>query len=376
MKVAVLSRNFKASSGGGENYAVSLTSKLSYTYDVHVFSQSYNKINNITFHKVPTPVRHPRWINILWFNMYTWAKCKNFPIIHTHEMVPFANIVTMHVRCSTPDFSQYTSEKRLLKKIKFYSSIRKLVYLWIEKKQLKQQPGKSIIVVSDILKKNIDNVYKQDTSQYKIIPPATNTPRILNKKIARNNLGIPDKHFYLLMVSNDFISKGLAPLIKSLTFLPIKIHLLVAGNDKQEPFERLANELNVAHRIHFLGTRDDMSTVYSSCDTLVHPSTYDTYSMVALEAMSYGKPVIISNKKYCGISYELTNEAILLNNPNDPNEIANSVLAIHSSEKTRINLIRNGKKFAADRSWEVLKERYIKIYNQTQQFSKNSMSIQ
>ena len=362
-RVAILSRNFKSNAGGGEHYAVSLADKLTEEYDIHIFSQNYNEIDGATFHTVPTPFQHPRWINLLWFNLYTWLKCKKFPIIHTHEMVPFANVVTMHVRCSTPDFSQYHGLKRLLKKIKFFTSIRKLAYLWLEREQLKPKKDKSIVIVSEMLRKNIEHVYNYNTDQYIIIPPGVDQPEIINQNKARDILGIPKKHFYVLLVSNDFISKGLKPLIKSLSLLPENIHLLIAGNDQQTSFTQQAEELNVSHRILFLGSRKDMKTVYCACDILVHPSTFDTYGMVALEAMSYEKPVIISNSNYCGISYELTNQAILLKNPRDSDEISNSIRIIYSSESYKNELINNGKKFIEKKSWYAPKIRYTKIYN-------------
>lgn len=362
-KVAILSRNFKSNAGGGEHYAVSLTEKLTEEYDIHIFSQNYDEIDGATFHTVPTPFRRPRWINLLWFNLYTWVKCRKFPIIHTHEMVPFANVVTMHVRCSTPNFSQYRGLKRLLKKLKFFTSIRKLTYLWLEKEQLKPKENKHIVVVSEILKNNIRDVYQYSTNQYIVIPPGVDQPEIINPNKARNILNIPEENFYLLLVSNDFISKGLKPLIKSLSLLPENIHLLVAGNDQQTPFKQLAEKLNISHRILFLGSRKDMNTIYSACDILVHPSTFDTYGMVALEAMSHEKPVIISDSNYCGISHEITNQAILLRNPEDPDEISNSIRTIYLSEKYKNKLIKNGKKFIEDKSWRTTKSQYARIYN-------------
>ena len=363
IRIAILSRNFKSNAGGGEHYAVSLTRKLAKKYDIHIFSQSHDKLDGVTFHTVPTPLQRPRWINLVWFNLYTWAKCRHFPIIHSHEMVSFANIVTMHVRCSTPNFNQHHGINKILKKIKFLTSIRKLIYWWIEKKQLSPKKGKAIVVVSEALKNNIRDVYQYDTNDYTIIPPGVDQPTILSKDQSRKTLELPQHGYYLLLASNDFISKGLKPIIKSLLSLPDEISLLVAGKDKQHPFKKLANKLGVSHRVFFLGSVKNMSLAYSACDILIHPSTYDTYGMVALEAMSHKKPVIISNSNYCGISHDLTDQTLMLNDPESPEEISNAIYRIFSSTDLTSYLINSGKTYSDKHSWEKASEKYIKIYS-------------
>ena len=361
--VAVLSRNFKPDAGGGEKYAVSVTRRLAKDFNIHIFSQDYDQIDNVNFHPVPTILKRPRWINLLWFNLYTWVKCRKFPIIHSHEMVPFANITTAHVRCSTPDFNQYRGIRRAIKKVRFFTSIRKLVYLWLEKNQLKPNKNRKIVVVSEMLRKNINNVYHFDTRKYATITPGIDQPAAISQKMARKTLNLSDRYNYLLLATNDFISKGLETAIKSLTLLPDNIHLIVAGNDTPENFIKQAKSLGVLHRVQFIGSRKDMGTVYSASDILIHPTTFDTYGMVALEAMSYGKPVIISNKEYCGISHELENIATLLKNPKDHHEISRSVQMIISSTKYKNSLIKNGLIFTNKKKWSTISNHYRNIYN-------------
>ena len=53
MKIAVLIRNYRRSSGGAERYCVELSEKLAIHHEVHVFAQSYEDNNsNIKFHKI------------------------------------------------------------------------------------------------------------------------------------------------------------------------------------------------------------------------------------------------------------------------------------------------------------------------------------
>ncbi len=58
----------------------------------------------------------------------------------------------------------------------------------------------------------------------------------------------------------------------------------------------LATDLGIEEKVMFLGTvpQDHLSTLYDSCDVLVMPSVREPFGITALEAMSFGKPVVCS----------------------------------------------------------------------------------
>ncbi len=70
------------------------------------------------------------------------------------------------------------------------------------------------------------------------------------------------------------------------------IHLLVCGSGEPGPFRRLANRLGLKDTVHFLGFYPEVETCYWSSDFFVQPTYYDPCSLVVLEALACGLPVI------------------------------------------------------------------------------------
>jgi N-acetyl-alpha-D-glucosaminyl L-malate synthase BshA len=76
----------------------------------------------------------------------------------------------------------------------------------------------------------------------------------------------------------------------------IPAKLLMIGEGPELPIVRdLAEELGLREDVIFLGKQEDIACVLSMADVLLLPSEQESFGLVALEAMSCGKPVISSN---------------------------------------------------------------------------------
>lgn len=51
-------------------------------------------------------------------------------------------------------------------------------------------------------------------------------------------------------------------------------------------------------RLTFLGwvPHEEVGNYYAACDAVIMPSRWEAFGLVAVEAMKYGKPVIVSNR--------------------------------------------------------------------------------
>src|SRR5262249_13945259 len=56
--------------------------------------------------------------------------------------------------------------------------------------------------------------------------------------------------------------------------------------------EKLAQQLNIGHRLIFTGQRQDVPQILRDVDVLIHPSLTEGLSNVILEAMAAGVPVV------------------------------------------------------------------------------------
>jgi len=73
--------------------------------------------------------------------------------------------------------------------------------------------------------------------------------------------------------------------------------LWIAGQGpERKPLERLAMQLGLTTRVTFLGFLDhtNLAKYYAACDVFVLPSLVETQGMVVMEAMWFGKPVIVN----------------------------------------------------------------------------------
>jgi glycosyltransferase involved in cell wall biosynthesis len=89
----------------------------------------------------------------------------------------------------------------------------------------------------------------------------------------------------------------LLTMMRSLRVARVDTHLVIAGDGPlRAQLERRATELEVADRVHFIGAIEDVRPMLAALDIFVLPSiAVESFSNAALEAMSMGRPVLLSN---------------------------------------------------------------------------------
>lgn len=97
--------------------------------------------------------------------------------------------------------------------------------------------------------------------------------------------------------------KGFDILIRSLAEMTERRHatlLIVGGDDRAAPelarLRAVADEVGVARRVRFVGAvpHEELNRYYSAADVVVVPSFYESFGLVAVEAMACGVPVVAS----------------------------------------------------------------------------------
>ncbi len=173
---------------------------------------------------------------------------------------------------------------------------------------------------------------------------------------ARRRLGVDDATTVLLFVGvlGYDMNKGLDTLLRALGRLrgAAGVLLLVAGGGQLDFWRRRAEALGVAGRVRFLGFADDVGPLLAATDLLVSPTRYDAYGLAVHEALCRGCPAVVSRRAGVAERYPAELQSLLLDDPDDPDELAGRVDAWHARrEELRPALERFGADLGA-RTWD------------------------
>lgn len=149
--------------------------------------------------------------------------------------------------------------------------------------------------------------------------------RAIHRDAMREELRLDPDTLLLLMVAHNFRLKGLASAIHALARLRRNtphVHLAVVGGGSQGRYRRLARALDVDNHVTFLGSRLDSIPYLAAADVLVHPTYYDACSLVVLEALASGLPVV--STRATGVDELMTEgvEGFLVSDPRETEAMA------------------------------------------------------
>ena len=161
-----------------------------------------------------------------------------------------------------------------------------------------------ILVLTRAEKMDLENLYGISPEKVSVIPAGVDTDIFypVPKLQARVGLGLPDKETVMYAGRVEPI-KGLDILLDSFKILneTRDVHLVVvggrlSGDCELDALRHRSKELGVFEKITFTGSVDqtELGRYYSAVDVFVLPSHYESFGLVALEAMACGTPVVAS----------------------------------------------------------------------------------
>ena len=155
----------------------------------------------------------------------------------------------------------------------------------------------------------------------------------------RQQLGATDTTIIALIVAQDFARKGLREAIEAIARLnadeeriPTTPMLLIVGKDNPKPYQRLAARLGVDVRMRFVGPATDMYPPYAAADYFVLPTRHDPCSLVVLEALAMGLPVISTRQNGACEIMTPGQHGFVLDNAADIRGLATGMLSLADAE--------------------------------------------
>jgi len=241
----------------------------------------------------------------------------------------------------------------------------------LERKQYLREHRPIIVVNSHMVQRHFERYYDIPPSEVHVLPSAIDPERFSADDRPKRRVeqleswGIVGNEVVGLFVAMNYRLKGLAPLIQSLPYLPkeSQFRLVVVGSPKFARYERLARKLGVRERILFLGFRADPRDAYFGADFLVHPTFYDPCSLVVLEALCCGLPVITTRFNGASELIAPPREGLVIDDPHDHQAMA-SAIAMLLDPATRAACAASARQTARRWSFEQHYQQLMQFFRQ------------
>jgi UDP-glucose:(heptosyl)LPS alpha-1,3-glucosyltransferase len=203
-------------------------------------------------------------------------------------------------------------------------------FMRLEKKQYLGEHRPLVVVNSEMVRHHFQHYLGYSSTELRVVRSSIDPDRFheadrpRRRVESRQNWGIEPEETVALFAAMNYRLKGLAPLLHAVRLVPRdrRFRLVVVGNPRTSSYQRLSKRLGIADRVCFVGHCSDMRNAYFAADFLVHPTFYDPCSLVVLEALACGLPVITTLAN--GASELLTppQEGYVVKDPHDHKYLA------------------------------------------------------
>ncbi|GAC1349789.1 MAG: glycosyltransferase [Ktedonobacteraceae bacterium] len=139
------------------------------------------------------------------------------------------------------------------------------------------------------------------TNQVEVIHCGTDLKLFVphDKQQARNKLGLKPHQPVLLFVGRLDPFKGPDLFLRAAAMMEEKAQIVIVGgmlhgDEELEQLQKLATDLKISRRVHFLGARPqhELPMMYSAADVTVVPSYHESFGLVAVESLACATPVV------------------------------------------------------------------------------------
>lgn len=338
MKVLFVTPYFPPHIGGTQQYVFHIAEGLSKIHGWKVVVVTANTLSKhkqreekdgLTIYRLPflftfsnTPI-HPGW----YFSIKKIIRDEKPDIINAHAPVPYIADIASLACGAFPFILTYHTGPMMRKGRRLPDSCIALYERFVLPAVAKR--ADAVICTSGYVKKTVFPAFIDKTV---IISPGVDT-----------HLFTPGKQrcaaaaLFVGSLKKAERYKGLDILLRAIPIIRKRIPLIlltvVGDGDHADEYQRLCNDLRITGNVAFKGSLRGNALVkeYQNASLVVHPSSFDSFPLVLLEAMACGIPVVSTTVG--GIPEIITHgKTGLLVPPNNPQLLAEAIVSILSSK--------------------------------------------
>lgn len=220
------------------------------------------------------------------------------------------------------------------------------------------------VAVSKRVSEELQRHYRVPPSRIRVISNGIDVERFkpdaaVGRQI-RQTYGIPPEARLLLFVGHEFHRKGLAYVVQAMEALDDSYYLLVVGSDNPAPYRKLAHR--AADRIIYAGAHKGIERFYAAADGFVLPTSYETFSLVCMEAMACAVPVFAT--RVGGIEDYLRDGENGFSITQDSADIARKLNAAFNDSALLERLKAGARATANSFSWDSVASQYVDLLSE------------
>lgn len=223
-------------------------------------------------------------------------------------------------------------------------------------------------------------LYRASRRQITVIPPGVDTGHFrapMSVDDARQSLGLRRDCSVLLFVGRieplkavDTILEALRVLRDRAPQLLRKLHFMIVGGDPQSKndlemnrLQDLSAKLGIDSLVSFVGAKEqaELPRYYAAATAVIMPSDYESFGMVALEAMSSGTPVIAS--QVGGLQFLVRDQETGFHIPaREPISLADCIVQLLNDPSNTAMMGQSAARAAKAYAWTEIAHRLLRVF--------------
>lgn len=229
-------------------------------------------------------------------------------------------------------------------------------------------------------------LYRANRSRIEIVPPgvALDHFRPMDRQVAKAQIGLAPHQRMFLFVGRieplkavDTICEALALLKTDNPAMLNDLYIYIVGGDPDDTtpdnhemirLRELCRQLGLEDVVLFVGAKEQavLPAYYNAAEALIMPSDYESFGMVALEAMACGTPVIAS--QVGGLAFLVQDNETGFHVPvREPHMLAERMHTLLFNPEKRQEMGQKARQVAESYSWQEIVRQLLQVFRNVRQ---------